>query len=349
MLAGMPARRLWSVILIATALVAAGCSGDDDDEPRGAGGGGSDATTVPRVFPLTGLAANDGNRANLTRRALVIKVENHPQARPQSGLDSADVVYEELVEGGQTRYLAVFHSTDADPVGPVRSVRPSDGDIIAPLRPLFGYSGGTPKFISQLRGTPGVTDVGVDSVPDAYPRRPGKRAPHNQYTSTNALYAKGPPGQAPPKFADFLDPGQPFAGAGAVAVTHLQLAIGSSTRVDYDWDAAGGVWKRVLDGAPHMAEGGGQLAPTNVVIQFTPYEASPGDFDVTGAQVSAVKVIGSGEAWFLSGGMLVKGRWSKADLSSPITYTDSAGAPIRLVPGRTWVELPAPGAPASTR
>jgi len=327
----------------------AACSKAKKSSKKGSGGSESPTTTtIPAEFALTGLPATGPNAANAGRPALVVKIENHPQARPQAGLDLADIVYEEVVEGGQTRYLSIFQSADADPAGPVRSVRPSDPEIVAPYKPLFAYSGGTPKFIDLIRNTGGVTDVGVDKVPDAYTRRSGKVAPHNLYTSTAKLYEKAPSDSAPPpKFADFLDPGQPFAAAGAAPVATLSLAVGSSTKVAYAWDPAGGVFKRSLDGAPHNVEGG-QLAPTNVIIQFTPYAPSPGDSDVTGAPVFKAQVVGTGDAWILSGGMLVKGKWSKTSAASMTTFTDASGAPVKLVPGRTWVELPAPGAPATT-
>lgn len=299
-------------------------------------------TIAPEPFPLTGLPATDP--AKLARPALVMKVEGGPLARPQIGLDLADVVYEEIVEGGVTRFLAAFHSTDADPIGPVRSVRPSDPDILAPLTPLFGYSGGTPKFIGLLRATPGITDVGYDKFPDAYPRRRGRAAPHDRFTSTATLYAKAPPGvKPPPRLVEFLPPGTPFTGAGAVPAARLGVVVGI-TPVEYAFDAATSTWKRTEKGTPHTVEGGAQIAPTNVVLQFTPYQISPGDIDQSGAQVSVARTVGQGDAWFFSGGTLVKGKWSKPSTSTLTTYTDTGGAPIRLLPGRTWVELAAPGA-----
>jgi len=301
-------------------------------------------TTVPPFAPLTGLPQAD--RAKLTRPALVIKVENAPEARPQSGLDVADVVYEEIVEGGITRFLAVFQSTDADQVGPVRSVRPSDPDIMAPFGALFGYSGGTQKFINLLRATPGLTDLGVDNLGegDFYVRRSGKVAPHNLYTSTPKLYSKAPPAsKAPPRFADFLPAGQPFAAAGATPAVNLTATVGN-TSVVYDYDAASGTYKR-----PGLVEGSATITAANVIVQFTGYQVSPGDFDPTGTAVSVANTIGSGDAIIMSGGMAVRGKWSKASQSALTTYTDAAGSPIRLLPGRTWVELPANGSPAATR
>jgi hypothetical protein len=340
---GLTARRT-VVLAVALLLLAAGCGGGK----KAAKGQGPEptvattTTTLPPVAPLTGLPLADA--AKRSRPALVVKIENPPEARPQAGLDAADVVYEEIVEGGITRFLAVFHSADADPVGPVRSVRPSDPDIMSPFGGLFGYSGGTQKFINLLRNTPGITDVGVDNQPGAYNRRPGRAAPHNLYTSTPALYAKAPAGaKAPPKFAEFLPEGQPFAAAGATPATNLTATVGS-TSVVFDFDAATKAYTRA-----GLVEGAGTVAAANVIVQFTSYQNSPGDFDPSGAPVSVASTVGTGDALILSGGMAVRGKWTKSSQSALTTYTDASGAPVKLTPGRTWVELPANGSPAATR
>lgn len=334
------------VLAVVLLLLAAGCGGGKKKAAKVGTSKttvqASTTTTVPPFAPLTGLPLTDA--AKLNRPALVVKVENAPEARPQAGLTEADVVYEEIVEGGITRFLALFQSTDADVVGPVRSVRPSDPDLAAPFHPLFGYSGGTPKFINLLDNTAGITDVGVDKFADAYQRRSGRVAPHNLYTSTGALFGKAPAGaKAPPKFADFLGDGQAFTGAGAVPATNLTATVGS-TSVVFDYDPAAKGYKRT-----GLNEGAATVTAANVIVQFTPYAISPGDFDPSGAPVSVASTVGSGDAIILSGGTAVKGKWTKSSQSALTTYTDASGAPIKLSPGRTWVELPAPGSTATTK
>ncbi len=302
-------------------------------------------TTLPPVAPLTGLPVADPARAR--RPALAVKIENAPVARPQSGLDAADVVFEEVVEGGITRFLAVFQSTDANLVGPVRSVRPSDPDIVSPFGGLFAYSGGTPKFVDLLHAIPGIVDVGVDVLQEgdgkAYFRLPGRTAPDNLYTSTAALYAAGPPSApAPPPFADFLPAGQPFAAGGATPATHLSVQVGD-TIAAFQYDPASDTYTR--DG---LVDGGGNVAAANVIVQFTAYEPSPGDEDVNGTPVEKADTVGTGDALILAGGQAVKGRWTKSSPASYTTYTDSDGAPVKLLPGRTWIELARNGAPATT-
>lgn len=304
------------------------------------------STTLPPTYPLTGRPAG---LAEARRPALVVKIENAPESRPQAGLEMADVVYEEVVEGGITRFLAVFQSTGAPLVGPVRSVRPTDPDIVWPIGGLFAYSGGTRKFIDLLHRAP-VRDVGADADGGAYERRRGHAAPHNLYTSTAKLYQQASPTDAPPsQLFRYLAAGHAFGGVGVLPVVHLDLVLGAPSRAAWDWDAATGLWKRSENGTPHVVEGGAQVAATNVIIQFTPYGDSPGDFDPARNPVPRAGVVGTGEAWVLSGGQLVKGTWAKFAPPSVTTYTDSSGAPIALAPGRTWVELVPVGAPATIR
>ena len=301
-------------------------------------------TTLPPTFPLTGMAVGTSGLAH--RPALVVKVENAPESRPQSGLDVADVVYEEVVEGGISRFLAVFQSSDADVVGPVRSVRPTDPDLVRPIGGLFAYSGGTEKFIDLLHQA-GVHDVGFDVLDRAYYRRKGRPSPHNLYSSTRKLYDQATPSdKAPPQLFQFLRPNASLPPAGAMAANHLGLTLGNLSHLQWDWDVTTGGWKRSEEGTPHLLDGGAQVQATNVVVQFVSYRDSPGDFDVNRAPVPRADLVGSGDAWVLSGPQLVKGHWTKSAPDAVISYTDASGAPLALTPGHTWIELAPVGAPA---
>jgi len=338
-----------AAVAVALALVAAACSsgGGKKKTTTTSAAAASTTTTAPPVFPLTGVPA--GTSPNLNRPALVVKIENVDEARPQSGLIEADVVYEEIVEAGLSRLIVVYQSRDADPIGPVRSIRPSDPAIVKPLNPLYAYSGGTAKFINMLHAA-GITDVGVDAAPNAYYRRPGRSAPHNLYSSTAKLYAHAPAGAGPPpKIFDFLAPGEPFGGAGVAPATHLSVQPGQRTSAAYDYDAANGVWRRVSNGSPQVVEGGAQVTPTNVILWFVPYVASPGDVDVVGEPVSVAQVVGTGDAWVLSQGKVVKGKWSKPTAEAPVQFTDAVGAPIKIAPGVTWVEVQPVGSAATAQ
>ena len=321
------------VLTVVLALLGGACSKSKKSTGQGAAAGPT-TTAKPATFPLTGRPVTDPAKAN--RAAVTVKIDNNSAARPQAGIEAADVVYEEFTEG-ITRFVVVFHSTDADPVGPVRSVRPADPVIIRPLGGVFGFSGGSPAVRALLPGTPVVA---VDeNATDVMKRRRGRSAPHNLYTSVAGLESKAPPGaKPPPRFADFLEPGKPFGGAGAAPAAHVSLKPAPAVSAGYDWDPATGTWKRTTDGAPATLEGGGRIGPTNVIVQFTPYSQFSGD-----AKVQYPEVVGSGDAWVFAAGMVVKGRWSKPSPDAVTAFTDAAGAPIVLPPGQTWVHLVAPG------
>lgn len=341
-----------AVLLAGVTTVVVRTGGDDERAETAASdatGGASDGatTTVPRpvaVFPLTGLPAADP--AVAARPALVVKIDNaEGSARPQMGLNQADVVVEETVEGSVTRLAAIFHSTDIDPVGPVRSARSTDIAVATPLdNPLFAWSGANADFAAAIRAA-ALVDVGVDAAPDSYQRRSDRRAPANLYSSTSSLYAMAPPGApAPPPLFSFRPDGAPL-GAGATPVGALNVNYGSgpgSAPVDYVWGGAAGVYARSQRGTPHVDEAGVRVAPQNVVVQFVDY-VDTGYVDGSGSAVPEASLVGEGTAWVFTAGHLIEGRWVKPTLEAVTQFLDASGAPIGLTPGRTWVALAPPG------
>lgn len=348
-----PARRAVVAVALAVSLAAAA---------SGCGGGSKEAaptttakpvvvptTAAPKpggpVFPLTGLPVDDAARA--ARPALVVKVDNAPQARPQDGLDLADVVYEEVVEGGITRFLAVFQSRDAESVGPVRSVRPIDPAIVTPLGGLFAYSGGAPKFQRMIRQAP-VVDVGFDNQSSAYHRQRGRKAPHNLMTSTPALWSRARLDRVPPRLFDYVGPGEVIGGPNERPLGGFGVVLGERTSAGWDWDAGTKVWRRTTNGTPHVDGAGRQLGFENVVLQVVDYRYT-GDVDVAGFKVPEADIIGQGRAFFLAAGKLVPGRWSKPSAAAPTEFADEVGRPMKLTPGRTWVEFMPSNAVTQTR
>jgi hypothetical protein len=295
----------------------------------------STATRGVAHYPLTGLAV--ANPTTVKRPALVVKIDNRPEAVPQTGLNQADVVYEEVVEG-VTRFFAVFQSTDSRPVGPIRSARTTDVNLVAGLsEPLFAWSGGNQTVTRQIAGA-AVHDVGYNAAHDAggYYREPDRKAPHNLYADTAKLFALAPPGQrAPTPLFTFRADGAPSL-AGVLA-EGVKLTMWD-TPVQYAWDAPSGTWRRAEYGLPHIDRGGVPIGPVNVIVQFVSYVGVPGM-----PESQQAVTVGEGEAWVFTDGRVVKGRWSRPDPGRPAAYTDADGRVVPLTPGRTWVELPKPG------
>ena len=294
------------------------------------------------VAPLTGVI--DGSGKLMERAALAVKIDNAPKARPQAGLEEADVVFEEVVEGGVTRFVAIFHSKAPEKVGPIRSVRPMDPVILTPLRPLVAYSGGIPAFMAMLNRAP-VQDVNYDRATAAYEMQKGRPRPHNLFASPTDLWGRAEEGfrAPPPSLFDYRASGEPFGDGPATAVKIPYSPLASAA---YEWDAGKGTWKRWENGTPHVAASGNQIAPTNLVIQLVG-QRRLNTVDPSGTRVYDSILTGTGDVWVLSGGRVTKGRWSKPDAATPTRYTDGAGNPVKLAPGSTWVHLAPLGTPVS--
>jgi len=299
----------------------------------------------PRLTaPLTGLPMEAGAASG--RPVLVVKIDNAPLARPQIGLNQADVVFEEGVEGGITRFAALFHSKPSDPVGPVRSARSTDINIVSPLRrPLFAYSGANDVFKEYISRAP-LVDVGVDAYPDRYHRDNGRSSPHNLFSTTPRLHELAPDGsRPPPALFPFRNAGEAASGAGARPVTRATAfwrGPSKETVAVWDWNDTAQGWRRTQNGEDHVDGAGRQVIPANVVVQFVNYRDT-GLVDSSGTSVPEAEVLGEGDAWILTGGKLVPARWSKPSAEEITRYVDYAGAEVRLAPGRTWVELVPPG------
>jgi hypothetical protein len=334
--------------LLVIALLVAGCS----KKPSSSSAGASTTSTaaVPSgpsgpPDPITGLPTDSA--AVAAQPAVTVKVENAPEARPQSGMNEADLVVEERVEGSVVRFLCVFHSHDAALVGPIRSVRPTDPAIVTPIGGVFAFSGGTPVFVARLRTAP-VRAVQETGQEEAFTIRRDKRRPHATYASTTRLRSYAKPGAKPPaKLFDFLPEGSPFEPVGSVPITHLSVVFGQLTTAVWDWDPTQRLWVRTTNGTRHVMEDGSQLAFANVIVQYIGYKRT-GYTDVAGFRVDEGVVTGTGKAVILSGGHMIDAKWSKPSASSVTQYTDLQGAPIKLTPGKTWVMLPQIGAVTTT-
>jgi hypothetical protein len=293
---------------------------------------------VPAKCPLTDVSPASGHVPN--RPALAVKVDNLPAARPQYGLGGADVVYEEPVEGGLTRFIVIYQCRDAARIMPIRSVRIIDPDIVRQYgaHPLFAYSGGIQPAVDAVAASP-LVDVGVyHAPPTAYRRDPSRSAPQNLYSSTSTLYEVGAT-----RHSGFTPPHPVFTYGslphGATPVLSAHIAFPYSD-VTWTWDAATKSWSRSYATTGVATQGeGGHITAANVIIMKVVVYPSQYVEDPTGARENLIVLTGSGPAQVLRNGAVVTGTWHRANLTETTRYLDAAGHTIPLSPGSTWVEL----------
>ncbi|CAB5059719.1 MAG: DUF3048 domain-containing protein [Actinobacteria bacterium] len=298
-------------------------------------------TTTIAVGPtsaLTGVQLNLDDTAGaalLARPVLVAKMDNSPEAMPQIGIEQADMVIELKVEG-ISRYMTVFQSKDVQQVGPIRSARTSDPDLLAMFgRPLVAWSGGNENVVQVMADTPWIQSVSHSQAPDAYSRSSAKKAPHNLILDVPKIYtyADQPP-ILPNKLFDYVAPGQD---PGGTPVLGFDMKVGMSP-LGFVWDPARGAWLRWSNSRRHLATDGVQIAPTNVVVLETPYAASAADSRSPEAQT-----LGFGNAWVFTQGRMTVGTWVRSARDQAWKLTSADGQPMLLTPGSTFVELPEAG------
>ncbi|MGH2673630.1 MAG: DUF3048 domain-containing protein [Actinomycetota bacterium] len=287
----------------------------------------------PPVCPLTGVEAP--RRGVPQRSALAIKVENAPEARPQAALNDADVVVEEPVEGGYTRFIAIFHCGESDRVGPVRSGRTTDPDYLRQYgEALFGYAGGVPA-VKAMVPRAGLIDVNYIIEADSYTRDASRSSPHNLYTTTRALWkaARGSTDVPAPVF-EYSE--APEGKARRISGVHLGFSAVSD--VYWTWSRRHDGWLRSHGQVAHMLEDGSQVSAANIVIQVVQVTDSA-ILDAAGNPSPDVELTGSGKAYVLRDGRLIRGRWERDTLDDLTRFLTKDGTEIALAPGRTWVEL----------
>jgi hypothetical protein len=324
-----------ATMTISLALV--GCTSGGSPAPSGSPDAGTtSATPTPEPVlytPLTGEAQEAGEHDN---PSIASKIDNQLEARPQIGLQYTDLVFEELVEGGITRYVAVWHSDIPKEYGPVRSIRGMDPDIISPLKGIVTYSGGQPIFVKWMANTP-VTNVVMDQIgyaDDIFRRTTDKIAPHNVIANAdNVLNAYGDGLEPPaPQFAFAPDASQSSAVLfGDKTTSRIEANFSDSSYQSWKWNAKNLKWVRSQNGVVDRDDKGKPLTADNVIV-----------LRVTVSTVShtpKTNFEGDGEAWVSSGGSTIHGTWTKKKKTADVKVLDESGNPVRLTPGNTWIEL----------
>ncbi len=285
-------------------------------------------SVAPSIAPLTGLP--DPSGLSLTRSALTVKIENTPDAMPQWGVTKADDVYEEIVNGGITRLAAVFNSSAPTQIGPVRSVRPTDTQIVYPIGGIFAFSGGAQYAINSIMTAP-VKLINQTSAGTAMYRDPKRQAPHNLYAIGESLFAFGGNPTPPQPLFSYRSIGKKVKGASVASFT---VGFPSIYPVTWNWNPSTKSWDRSIFGNADITGTGERESPKNVIVMFVNYINGIGTMNSYG------DLQGSGTVQVFTAGKVIQGTWSRGSvMSDPIIYKTLSGKTIEMAPGQSWVEL----------
>ena len=347
--------RLLAPLAIA-GLVIAGCSGGGSGStsssalaPRTTVATTAESTTAqpppappapPPVNPLTGLPGVPAGPV------VAAKIDDTANGRPQIGVDQADVVYIEQAEGGLTRLVAVYASQKPT-VGPVRSVRASDSELLSQYGAIALASSGGAAHAIQALDSSILVDARWDNVTSAYSRTfaGGRYAPYNLVADlgviSSSVTANGVQNVGFTWAAD--DPrlaSAPIAG-------QFQTTL-NTTGIDFRLDLATGKYVRFIDGVGQAADDGVPLGSPNILVQFAPVDNDPDDVDVNGSPSQFTHSVGSGPATLFRSNHRIDGTWSRPSLDSPTTFTAADGQPMLFAPGGVWVVLAPLGSPLTS-
>ncbi|GAA3089946.1 DUF3048 domain-containing protein [Streptomyces rectiviolaceus] len=274
--------------------------------------------------PFTGVTADQGP-------VLAVKFDNARLARPHTGLAQADIVYVEKVEGGLSRLVGVYSSRLPKYVGPVRSARESDVELLRQFgRPALAYSGVRSSLNRMLRESPLYTRP-PGRVPGAYFRDDSRPAPHNLFVRPQSLLRSAPKADHPTDIGFRFGPA-PTGGSPASART-VRYSAASHT---FRWSPDERRWLASFDGAPARSTSGARLGAKTIVIQHV--DMPPSRYkDVNGSATPYIKSVGSGRATVLRGGKAYKTRWKRSSATGGTSFTRPDGERMPFAPGQVWV------------
>jgi hypothetical protein len=305
-----------AIVVVAIVLIAGG--GSDESKPE-----------VP-IAPLTGLPDPDGVANG--RPALTVKV-NNTNHNTQAGVDQADVVYEEVVEGSYTRLAAIFNSQAPDKVGPVRSVRRTDASIVWPIGGVFVFSGGAQASLDAIDAAP-VVQLDETRASELMFRDDSAEAPYNLWARVDQMFASTQDAEPvpPPALFAYRAEGTPLTGT---PVASVRVGFQAGFDVTWTWLADQRAWGRTAGSAAASPtqEGDKEVTPKNVVVLKVNYAGG------VGVEGSEAELTGSGDALVFTAGREIQGRWERAAEEDVTKLVDADGNEIELTPGQTWVQL----------
>lgn len=278
----------------------------------------SAAQTVPQVFG--------------------VMIDNHPDARPQSGVGQARIVYEAPAEGGITRYFAIFNAADdIKKIGPVRSARPYFIDWMREYGTApYVHSGGSPAALDILASDNNVWDANEFSRGDYFWRSYDRLAPHNLYTSSqlmNSLIEKYQSRYTPRDWIGWkFSPGIMLALATGTS-TNIIIPYTPGYTVEWEYNRLDNTYVRFINNKLAKDDMAKPLTARNVIVQYVESKV----LDEVGRK--EIGTVGQGSGWVFSGGAKVPVTWTKADQNARTVFVDDSGHEVNLAPGITWVQV----------
>jgi hypothetical protein len=336
--------RVAAAVVLGGSLALSACSGGSDGtkatRPASPSPSPSESSSSPPPPPQPSRLS--GRMGKKDGAVYAVKVDNTHEAHPQVGLSKADVVYVEQVEGGVTRLAAIFSSEYPKFVGPVRSGRITDIELLKQYGTVgLFYSGSQNKLADNLQRAD-LKLVSYDQDHTGYTRGGARPMPYDVIGTFDRLRQRAGKVDTPPKMGYTFGP----APAGGKPVKSLSVSY-PGARVGAVWSAQKKRWLLSMDGAEDRAAEGGQLGPTTFVAQFVTVKPSA-YHDINGANTPQTLTVGKGRALIFRDGQVFEGRWSRDKASDATSYT-IGGAPASFAAGQVWVALIGRDRPVTTR
>lgn len=282
--------------------------------------------------PLTGLPVAD--EEDLKLRPIAVMIDNEYNARPQSGLIDAEIIYEMPVEGNITRYMAVYHHNYSEKIGPVRSARPYFIDKALEFKAVYVHCGGSPQALKDIAAMKLDTLNDLKGSP-CFWRSRDRKMPHNLYTSTKLMrevmatnkFEKN----TVPQYFKFSDE---FLDLDGRKTYSININYSKNYKVGYEYDEKDKIYYRTINGVRLKdKESEKEISATNIIIEKTTARVldSVGRLEISN--------IGKNRGYYLTGGKLIEIEWFKADRSAKTVYKDLKGNEISLNKGNTWIQV----------
>jgi len=292
------------------------------------------SVAAPRIpikyySPLNGIEV--ANEEATKHVVTAVMIENSPDARPQSGLAEADVVFEAVAEGGITRFIALYQNSRPSLVGPVRSLRPYYADWAAAFDPSVAHVGGSPEALNMIRSGNYGVDIDQFFNGSYYWRATDRAAPHNVYTNFDKLDALNASKNHTTSTFSFA-PRVNGRAVEAPDATQIQIDVSSGIfSVSYSYNKTTNSYDRKQGGVAHTDREKGQISPKVVIALKTNISLSSDGSHMT------IATSGSGKAYVFQNGTVTEGTWSKENAKSQLFIKDAEGKEISLVRGQTWI------------